>query len=101
MSGDICYHLLTDDLNEALFDKIKEEHSECVNMLLQKGADVNKTDGKRDTLLAKAADVGNVDILKHLIVSGANVNTLGYFHLRPLSRGFFTKVMNSLFAPYS
>ena len=57
-----------------------------VNMLLQKGADVNKADGKRDTPLAKAADVGNVDILKHLIASGANVNTLGYFHLPPLSR---------------
>ena len=81
-----CYHLVSKDLNEALFDTIKVEHSECVNMLLQKGGDVNKTDAKRDTPLAKAAGVGNVDILSHLIAAGANVNTLGYFHLLPLSR---------------
>ena len=30
--------------------------------------------------------MGNIDILRHLIAAGANVNTLGYLHLPPLSR---------------
>ena len=86
MSGDSCTHLSTEDLREALFSAIEEKHEECVKILLQKGAGVYRRDNKRDTPLAKAAHVGNVDIVKNLIAAGADVNIPGYYHLPPLSR---------------
>ena len=86
MSGDSCIHLTTEDLWEALFSAIEEQHEECVKILLQKGAGVYRRDDRRDTPLAKAAHVGNIEILKHLIAAGADVNNPGYYHLPPLSR---------------
>ena len=86
MAGGGCIHLSAEDLCEALFSAIEERHGECVNLLLQKGADVNKRNPDYNTPLVRAADVGNVDVLKCLISAGANVNMPGFHLGSPLYR---------------
>ena len=86
MDGGSCTHLSAEDLCEALFSAIEERHGECVNLLLQKGADVNKRNSDYNTPLVRAAEVGNVDVLKCLISAGANVNMPGSHLGSPLYR---------------
>ena len=57
-----------------------------MKILLQKGADVNKRNTKFNTPLLRAAEVGNIDIIKGLISAGANVNMTGFHLGSPLYR---------------
>ena len=50
MADDGCAHLSAEAI-QPLFSAIEDEHSDCVKILLQKGADVNKRNTKFKTLL--------------------------------------------------
>ena len=47
---------------------------ETVELLIERGADLEATDNRGETALFYAADNNQIDILKLLIKSGANVN---------------------------
>lgn len=62
------------DLNKALIDAIKDENSEEVQNLLDKGAEVNAKDDDDITALMYAADCENDKIAELLISKGADIN---------------------------
>ena len=53
---------------------------ECVELLLQRGIDVNRTGGYYGTALQAASRVGNIEIVDHLLDSRADVNIVGGAH---------------------
>lgn len=50
------------------------EHIEIINLLIEKGADVNMKDGDGNTPLHIAVDRGHIDIAKELLKRGADIN---------------------------
>jgi ankyrin repeat protein len=53
------------------------EHEKVVRMLIENGADVNKSGGPHGNALQAASYDGNKDVMRLLIASGANVNAQG------------------------
>jgi ankyrin repeat protein len=49
-------------------------HTEVVRLLLEAGADLNRTANDGQTALMRAADYGHVDVLQLLLDAGADVN---------------------------
>lgn len=52
----------------------------CVELLFQRGLDVNASGNYYGTALQAASRVGNIEIVEHLLKSGADVNTLEGAH---------------------
>ena len=61
-------------VSQALWATVRSGKPETVDFLISKGCDVNQLDLNGDTLLHKAADNGNVEMLKHLVKLGIPVN---------------------------
>ncbi len=61
----------------ALFCAISDQNSSALTMLLHAGASPNLTEwasGDETSALQHAAEIGNTDILRHLLEAGANVS---------------------------
>ena len=74
---------------------------ECVELLLQRGLDVNASGNYYGTALQAASRVGNIEIVERLLKSGANVNTLDGAHgtaLRAAALGGHEDLVRSLIA---
>ena len=73
-----CGHLSSSDRDRALVNAAAEGHDDCVESLLQAGADVNpsveKVEKYGNTALIKASAKGQVKCVKLLIEAGADVN---------------------------
>ena len=54
----------------------KAEGHECVELLLQRGMDVNISGSYYGTAMQAASRVGNIEIVERLLKSGADVNVL-------------------------
>lgn len=74
-------HLNVDDINYSKFTgftplgiAVLGCHSHIVDYLIEKSADVNCKDKSGETAIIIAADIGNSEIAKKLIDSGANIN---------------------------
>ena len=65
-----CKHIESEDLPGA----VRDQHESCVNTLIDKGADVNKTDKYRVNPLMYAICNGDVNSVNQLIKAGADVN---------------------------
>lgn len=66
-----CFHA-------ALQGAILEKSFPCVDILIKAGANINapaSTGEHGRTSLQAAAEVGNVDLVQHLLLAGAQVNT--------------------------
>ena len=57
---------------------------ECIDLLLQRGMDVNFSDYHYGTALQAASRVGNVEMVERLLGSGAEINILQGVHGTPL-----------------
>jgi len=62
------------DINSALGSASSRGFTDTVQLLLDKGADVNTKDSDEETALFKASKFGNPDIVQILIDAGADVN---------------------------
>ena len=93
MSESTCCHFSAEDLDTALFDATKVGHDKCVDILIKKGADVNKRSSEKyfDTPLMVAAETGNIDSLKYLTSAGANVNSPGLHRGPALYRSSYSR----------
>jgi len=69
----------------ALLQAVSNEHIDCVQILLNKGANVNQGDKLGRTPLMDAAENGNKDILELLIKSGADISGKDKQERTPLS----------------
>ena len=58
-----------------LMRAMKNKDAQVAKLLLQSGADVNKTGDKKYTVLMAAAEAGNEEGMEVLINAGADVNT--------------------------
>ena len=73
-----------DGLDPALMKAAETRHSECVNILLEAGADVNKPDADNDTPLHKASVFCHHSCIESLIKARADVNRRGVNDLTAL-----------------
>eukprot|EP00798_Chlamydomonas_sp_ICE-L_P023048 gene23048-biopygen31657 len=71
-------------LSTPLFGAALDGYEECIEALLDCGADVNSKDRNGSTPLHKAAYKGHVECIKALLVRGADVNIKDYFGSTPL-----------------
>lgn len=74
---------------------------ECVEILLQRGMDVNDTGNYYGTALQAASRVGNIEIVEGLLNSGADANILQGIHgtaLRAATLGNHEDIVRSLIA---
>lgn len=60
-------------------------HTEIIQHLIERGAEVNWTTESRGSPLYTAASMNSIDIVRELLQHGADVNLKGGFHLRPLN----------------
>lgn len=63
----------------ALICAANRGHTECLNLLIQYGANLNIKDFHGGTALTYAAKFGNLECLKCLVQSGADINAKGLF----------------------
>ncbi|KAK2593245.1 hypothetical protein QQS21_009044 [Conoideocrella luteorostrata] len=66
-----------EDGTNALHWACERGHAEIVQMLLDKGADVNAQSGDCDNALQAASEAGHVDIMQILLDNGADINAKG------------------------
>ena len=71
-------------LNTPLSTAAEFGHTNCVKLLIQKGADVNKQNAEGDTALMVASGKGHSDCVSVLIEAGADVNIKNNFHYTAL-----------------
>ena len=62
----------------------KENHPECLQILIDAGAELNKTGWVGDTAIAHAARSGHVATVRILLIAGADVNSRSYSGCTPL-----------------
>ena len=67
-------------VNTALTSATAKDHSQCLEMLLKAGADVNVKDKYGYTALARAAKKGHTQCLEILLKAGADVNMSYGYH---------------------
>ena len=64
----------------------KKGYVDVVNVLIQKGVDVNAVDNDYKTALYWAAQRGHVDVVKLLLQNGADVNAVGEYYKKTALR---------------
>ena len=69
-----CDHTDENNYEVALIRGVLHGHTDCTELLLRKGANVNTTDGTGNTVLIHAARIGNEDCLELILNAGADVN---------------------------
>ena len=74
-----CNHLSDQDKELAIISAAQHGHQECIESLVQAGADVNATDHFGNTALKNAVQNEHLDCVNSLIKAGANVNTASLF----------------------
>ena len=63
-----------EDASETLQDTVKDCHEDCLQWLVDHGADVNTRNGRGETPLHQVTQKGNYNCVKVLIKAGADVN---------------------------
>ena len=63
----------------ALICAANRGHTECLNLLIRYGANLNIKDFHGGTALTYAAKFGNLECLKCLVLSGTDMNAKGLF----------------------
>ena len=78
-----------------LIEYIKNNETEKAKVAIEKGADVNQTDETGATPAMWAADKGNLEILKFLVVKGADIHKKGliFSSIDPVL--FYTTALNA------
>ena len=70
---------------------VEAEWTECLELLVKSGADVNKNDEFGGNLLNMAVIRENIECIDILLKAGANVNAQNFDHETALTRAIFTK----------
>lgn len=68
------------NLNEKLFNAVKQQNLEAIKKLVENGADVNAQDTDGHTALMIASSYENFEIVKFLVESNANVCAINKFN---------------------
>lgn len=68
-------HLTANDQTVPLECAINDKNPELVSLLLKKGAQVNRLHILHLELLAIAVEIGNIEIIRHLLSAGVEVNS--------------------------
>ena len=71
---DNCDHTEETNYELAFIRGVLDGHTDCIKILLRKGANVNTTDGTGNTALIHSARIGNEDCLEIVLNAGADVN---------------------------
>ena len=65
-------------IGNTLLEAASKGHYQCLEFLINKGADVNETGPNGMTVLMCAAQNGHVDCVESLVNAGADVNGIDY-----------------------
>ena len=59
-------------------------HTAMIELLVQNGANINTSNKDRDTPILKAAERGDLNVVKYLLQNGANINTRNKYKNTPV-----------------
>ncbi len=71
-------------ISKELIEAVRSKHIQDVQKIIAEGCDLEYCDDKKMTALSHCCEVQSLDILKILVVAGANVNHIDELGYQPI-----------------